>query len=77
MLADPFDIRALLRQLLLEHRHRRLARLALTDAISSALEQLEQAKAELERVLRQLREEEMERTLTMLAARFRKGTAAR
>lgn len=37
-----------------------------------ALKQLEQAKAELERVLRQLREEEMERTLTMLAARFRK-----
>ena len=37
-----------------------------------ALKQLEQAKAELERVLRQLREEEMERTLTLLAARFRK-----
>ena len=39
---------------------------------SEALKELEQAKAELERVLRQLREEEMERTLTMLAARFRK-----
>lgn len=37
-----------------------------------ALKQLEQAKAELERVLRQLREEEMERTLALLAARFRK-----
>jgi hypothetical protein len=37
-----------------------------------ALKALEQAKAELERVLRQLREEEMERTLTQLAARFRK-----
>ena len=33
---------------------------------------MEQAKAELERVLRQLREEELERTLTQLAARFRK-----
>jgi hypothetical protein len=33
---------------------------------------LELAKAELERVLRQLREEELERTLTQLAARFRK-----
>jgi hypothetical protein len=37
-----------------------------------ALKELEQAKAELELVLRQLREEEMERTLTLLAARFRK-----
>jgi hypothetical protein len=37
-----------------------------------ALKDLELAKAELERVLRQLREEEMERTLTQLAARFRR-----
>jgi hypothetical protein len=37
-----------------------------------ALKFLELAKAELERVLRQLREEEMERTLTQLAARFRR-----
>jgi hypothetical protein len=37
-----------------------------------ALRELEQAKAELERILRQLREEELERTLTQLAARFRK-----
>jgi hypothetical protein len=37
-----------------------------------AIKELEQAKAELERVLRQLREEELERTLTQLAARFRK-----
>ena len=36
------------------------------------MQELEQAKAELERVLRQLREEEMEQTLTMLAARFKK-----
>jgi hypothetical protein len=36
-----------------------------------ALRALEQAKAELERILRQLREEELERTLTQLAARFR------
>jgi hypothetical protein len=41
-----------------------------------ALKELELAKAELERVLRQLREEEMERTLTQLAARFRKMLAA-
>jgi hypothetical protein len=37
-----------------------------------ALAELEQARAELEEVLRQLREEEKERTLTLLAARFRK-----
>jgi hypothetical protein len=37
-----------------------------------ALKKLEEAKAELQRVLRQLREEELERTLTQLAARFRK-----
>ena len=37
-----------------------------------AIKELELAKAELERVLRQLREEEIERTLTQLAARFRK-----
>src|SRR6185369_7818159 len=37
-----------------------------------AVKDLELAKAELERVLRQLREEEVERTLTQLAARFRK-----
>jgi hypothetical protein len=37
-----------------------------------AIKDLERAKAELERILRQLREEEMERTLTQLAARFRK-----
>jgi hypothetical protein len=42
------------------------------QAQREAVKKLEQAKAELERVLRQLREEEMERTLTMLAARFRK-----
>ena len=33
---------------------------------------LEQAKAELEQILRQLREEEIERTLAMLESRFRK-----
>jgi hypothetical protein len=37
-----------------------------------AVQELEQAKAELERVLRQLREEEREQTLTTLAARFKK-----
>jgi hypothetical protein len=43
-----------------------------SDRQTQALKNLEQAKAELERVLRQLREEEVERTLTQLAARFRK-----
>jgi hypothetical protein len=42
------------------------------DQQREALKDLEQAKAALERVLRQLREEELERTLTQLAARFRK-----
>lgn len=36
-----------------------------------AIRQLEQAKAELEEILRQLREEEIERTLTFLEARFK------
>jgi len=49
-----------------------LERKGASEAQQEALRQLEQAKAELERVLRQLREEEMERTLTLLAARFRK-----
>ena len=43
-----------------------------TQQQRQALRQLEEARAELERVLRQLREEERERSLTMLAARFRK-----
>jgi hypothetical protein len=43
-----------------------------TEQQLQAIKDLEQAKAELERVLRQLREEELERTLTQLAARFRK-----
>jgi hypothetical protein len=43
-----------------------------TESQRKAIEELEVAKSELERVLRQLREEEMERTLTQLAARFRK-----
>jgi len=37
-----------------------------------AIRELEQAKADLERILRQLREEEMERMLTLLEARFQK-----
>ena len=37
-----------------------------------AIRELEQAKAELEKILRQLREEELERMLVMLEARFRK-----
>jgi hypothetical protein len=43
-----------------------------TERQQEAIKELELAKAELERVLRQLREEELERTLTQLAARFRK-----
>ncbi len=42
------------------------------DRQHQAEKELELAKAELERVLRQLREEELERVLTQLAARFRK-----
>jgi len=42
------------------------------ESQQQAIKELEQAKAELERILRQLREEELERTLTQLAARFRK-----
>ncbi|MEX2174438.1 MAG: hypothetical protein WD872_08750, partial [Pirellulaceae bacterium] len=38
----------------------------------AAREELEKAKAELEEILRQLREEEIARTLAMLEARFRK-----
>ena len=41
-------------------------------AQAKALEELEQAKAEFERILRQLREEELERMLVLLEARFRK-----
>ena len=43
-----------------------------TEKQAEALKELEQAKAELEEILRQLREEEMARTLAMLEARFRK-----
>jgi len=39
---------------------------------AEAIKELEQAKADLEEILRQLREEEMSRTLAMLEARFRK-----
>jgi hypothetical protein len=47
-------------------------RVGAVDLQREALRALEQAKAELERILRQLREEELERTLTQLAARFKK-----
>jgi hypothetical protein len=39
---------------------------------AEALKELEQAKADLEEIMRQLREEEMSRTLAMLETRFRK-----
>jgi hypothetical protein len=42
------------------------------DRQREALKELEQAKAELERILRQLREEELDRTLTQLVVRFRR-----
>jgi len=42
------------------------------DKQDEALEELEAARAELERILRQLREEEILRMLAMLEARFRK-----
>ena len=42
------------------------------DKQAEALRELERAKAELEEILRQLREEEMSRTLAMLEGRFRK-----
>jgi hypothetical protein len=42
------------------------------DKQAEALKELEQAKADLEEILRQLREEEMGRTLAMLESRFRK-----
>jgi hypothetical protein len=48
------------------------AREGAADNQREAVKELELAKAELERVLRQIREEEMEQTLTQLAARFRK-----
>lgn len=48
------------------------ARKGATEQQLQAIKELQQAKAELERILRQLREEELERTLTQLAARFRK-----
>ena len=42
------------------------------EAQEQARQELEKAKAELEEILRQLREEEIERTLAQLEARFRK-----
>ncbi len=42
------------------------------EAQEAARQELEKAKAELEQILRQLREEEIERTLAQLEARFRK-----
>ena len=42
------------------------------DEQQRAIDELKQAKAELEQILRQLREEEIERVLTQLGSRFRK-----
>jgi hypothetical protein len=46
-----------------------------TEKQAEAIQELEQAKADLEEILRQLREEEMARTLAALEARFRKMLA--
>ena len=43
-----------------------------TEKQDEAIRELQQAKAALEEILRQLREEEMQRVLTMLEARFSK-----
>ena len=59
----------------MEEAQKKLAEAQREDAVEKqeeALRELEQAKAELEEILRQLREEEMARTLAMLEARFRK-----
>lgn len=59
----------------MEKARKKLNETALEGAVDNqreAVKELELAKAKLERVLRQLREEEMEQTLTQLAARFRK-----
>jgi hypothetical protein len=45
------------------------------DEQSAAIRELQAAKAELEKILQQLREEEMQRTLAMLEQRFRKMLA--
>lgn len=55
-----------------EERLRDAERDGALDEQEAALRELEQAKAHLEEVLRQLREEEMQRMLAMLEARFRK-----
>ncbi|HTM55515.1 MAG TPA: hypothetical protein VL175_15915, partial [Pirellulales bacterium] len=54
---------------------RKLEEAKKSDALekqAEAIKELEQAKADLEEILRQLREEEMTRTLAMLETRFRK-----
>jgi hypothetical protein len=59
----------------MEEAQKKLEEAKKSDAVEKqeeAIRELEQAKAELEEILRQLREEEMARTLAMLEARFRK-----
>ena len=59
----------------MEQAQKRLEEAKRTEATkeqAEAIKELEQAKADLEEILRQLREEEMSRTLAMLEARFRK-----
>lgn len=54
-----------------EEKLKKAQREGATEDQQRALEELRQAKAELEEILRQLREEEMKRMLAMLEARFR------
>lgn len=72
---NPAEQRLQRAQQRMEEAQKKLEEAKKSDAVEKqeeALRELEQAKAELEEILRQLREEEMARTLAMLEARFRK-----
>jgi hypothetical protein len=72
---NPAEQRLQRAQQRMQEAQKKLEEAEKSDAVEKqeeALRELEQAKAELEEILRQLREEEMARTLAMLEARFRK-----
>ncbi len=72
---NPAEQRLQKAQQRMQEAQKKLEEAKKSDAVEKqeqALRELEQAKAELEEILRQLREEEMARTLAMLEARFRK-----
>jgi len=72
---NPAEKRLQKAQQRMQEAQKKLEEAKKSDAVEKqeeALRELEQAKAELEEILRQLREEEMARTLAMLEARFRK-----